>query len=397
MPKDYKNFNTDDFLNDAFFIEWVKHRTPVSNAFWQKWMDENHANLTLMKDAELQLTAFLSAQNIEQEEGARDQVWGRIMQTLQFGTVKNTRSRYGWWTAAAAAVLIVVSGVWFFTQHSKNREPLTAISNGTEISPGSNKAVLTLANGRQIELDSANTGMLISENGVQVIQMNEGIAYEATEMTTKIEYNTITTPRGGQYKVVLADGSQVWLNAESSLRFPTAFTGKERSVEMEGEAFFEVAEDTLLPFVVHTGGMQVQVLGTEFNVNGYDDQNVIRTTLVEGKVEVRADDQVANLLPGEQASLQKLNRQLSSAGDVDVEQIIAWKNGYFSFHDADLKQVMQQISRWYDIEVQYESQVPARKFEGIIPRNSELNIVLKILEESGVHFKIEGKKIIVNP
>jgi ferric-dicitrate binding protein FerR (iron transport regulator) len=215
--------------------------------------------------------------------------------------------------------------------------------------------------------------------------------------TAKESFHTLVTPRGGQYQLLLPDGSKVWLNAASSVRFPTSFSGKERHVELTGEAYFEIAKDASRPFRVDApGGMQVEVLGTHFNIMSYTDENAINTTLLEGSVKVREGSVSSLLRPGEQASLNKASDGIS-VSNADVDETIAWKNGLFRFEGATIEAVMKQIARWYDVEVIYKGSV-SKHFRGMISRSVDISQVIKMLElTSEVHFKIDGKTITVMP
>jgi len=280
-----------------------------------------------------------------------------------------------------------------------------AVNNKKEVKqndflPGKNTAILTLADGSTIVLDSAKNGALTSQGNTKVIKLNNGqLAYSSSGATNEVLYNTMSTPRGGQYKLVLSDGSKVWLNAASSIHYPTSFPGNERKVEITGEAYFEVAHDAKKPFKVSVNNMEVQVLGTHFNVNAYRDERTINTTLLEGSVKVTKGSSMSILKPGQQAIIQQAgdDKKITVENNIDVEAVIAWKNGYFSFTNADMTAVMRQISRWYDVDIVYEGKIPDRKFGGEISRNLNASQALKILQASKVHFRIEGKKIIVLP
>jgi ferric-dicitrate binding protein FerR (iron transport regulator) len=328
-------------------------------------------------------------------------------------------SRYRWlprrnWRLAAAAILLfVLAGSTFLLLYSSRQHPLaksntdTRIPNGNnDISPGGNKATLTLADGSAIDLGQAGNGTLGQQGNTQVVKLTNGqLTYRETKghkqpASTEVAFNMLTTPRGGQYQLRLPDGSRVWLNAASSLRYPTAFSGKERIVQLQGEAYFEVARNASMPFKVQIAsssmnkpGTQIEVLGTHFNVMAYADEQTINTTLLEGQVKVHNGDQTALLMPGEQASL-RTSGTLKVA-TVDTDEAIAWKNGLFRFNEATIDEVMRQISRWYDVEVVYVNGTPKDLFRGEIFRNVNVSKVLKVLEASGVHFTVEGKKILV--
>jgi len=306
-----------------------------------------------------------------------------------------------WGTSIAAAVLIAIS---ISSNFLKDSEPeIVQTENINEVydkNPGSNKAVLTLADGSQIILDDANKGTIAEQGGINISKAADGsIIYNMPEMaglsSETVLFNTIETPKGGKYQIILPDGSKVWLNSVSSLRFPAIFDGKQRNVELTGEAFFEVAKITGTPFIVKTNDMNVFVTGTQFNVMAYADENYSAATLVEGSVQVSNISSNITLKPGEQV-ISNQGSKLSKS-TADVEQNIAWKNGLFQFNDTDMRTVMNQISRWYDVSIEYKGSVPEKHFGGYISRDSKLSQVLKMLEISGVRFKIEEKKIIVLP
>lgn len=303
------------------------------------------------------------------------------------------------YAAAAALITFAVTGlIYFFKPGTPDVQPLTQAALD-KVTPGSNKAVLTLADGSQITLDSTGNGAIAHQGNVQVLKLDSGqLAYNAAGegIEQEIRYNTLATPRGGQFRIILPDGSKVWLNAASSLRFPTAFNGKEREVQLTGEAYFEIAKNPVQPFKVAVKGMTVQVLGTQFNIMAYQDEKNIQTTLLQGAVKVLNGAQAVQLKPGQQARLNAAG-SMSVNENVDVEEVVAWKNGYFHFNHESLEGVMRQISRWYDAEITYEGNVPEREFGGKIGRGTDIKDVLKILELSNVHFRIEGKKIIVTP
>lgn len=315
-----------------------------------------------------------------------------------------------WWRYAAAAAVLtgILSAGWYFLAPRH-----TATDTGgqagqlavQDIAPGGNKAVLTLANGRTVVLDDAANGTIGQQGAVKVIKLNNGqLAYAGEEVAPgKILYNTIATPRGGQYQVILPDGSKVWLNAASSLRFPVTFQHESREVELHGEAYFEIASITASsksggthkrPFRVKTGDMTVEVLGTHFNIAGYSDEQAIRTTLTEGSVKLVKGNANTVIRPGDQAVLDN-NATAFKVVPANVEEVLAWKNGYFFFDKADIQTVMRQIARWYDVEVTYEGTPTAREFVGTISRQEKLSKVLRLLELSHVHFRVEGRKIIV--
>ena len=324
------------------------------------------------------------------------------------------RYRLAW--AAAVLLLIAVGGYVYLN----NREPaVTANVNNdqpvNDKAPGTTKAVLTLADGRRVIIDSAQSGQLAVQGKTTVLHDQGSISYngdasaDAKNNVQSVLYNTLTTNRGEQSPpLVLADGTKVWLNALSSIRFPVSFTGNTRDVEITGEAYFEVAKDPTKPFHVIVNDMQVEVLGTHFNVNAYADEPEIRTTLLEGKVKVssmmngqsafaRASaDKSAILKPGEQA-IAGPHSPLTIDHSPDIDQVMAWKRGLFDFNHASLQTVLRQLARWYNIDVKFEGSVPNRSFRGKITRDLNLSQVINILQDLDIKFRLEGNTLLVSP
>jgi transmembrane sensor len=276
-----------------------------------------------------------------------------------------------------------------------------------DVQPGGNKAVLVLANGQSIILDSANNGMLATQGGMKVIKLSNGqLAYRSgkDDQNSPPVYNTISTPRGGQYELVLEDGTRIWLNAESSIRFPTVFTGKDRSVELSGEAYFEVAPKASNPFKIYMlnqpgtekSRKEIDVLGTKFNVMAYDEEKMVRTTLLEGAIAVGDESGKDLMKPGQQAEWQQAGSGVKISDDADIDAAVAWKNGFFSFDRSDIRTIMRQLSRWYDLKVTYKDGGTDKTFWGGIQKDLPLSDVLRILEKSGVEFSIDGKNVTVN-
>ena len=312
------------------------------------------------------------------------------------GKLKTLRN-WGW---AAAAMVIVVGAVWLFSNQQKaNDTPQVAITPA-DIQPGKEGAVLTLADGSKVVLDSLGNGLISTQSGTKVVLKDGVVAYEPLQKDAAIAYNSIATPKGRQFSILLPDGSRAWLNAESTLRYPTAFPGNERRVEVTGEVYFEVAHNAQKPFRVNIGsGTEVEVLGTSFNVNAYANENAINTTLLEGKVRMKAEGKGELLLrPGQQARLQRnAAAGIALETEVDTDKVMAWKNGLFNFDGLGVAEVMRQLERWYDIEVVYEKEVPDIIFGGKLRKDVSLSGVLKSLQESEVHFRMEGRRLIVLP
>jgi transmembrane sensor len=304
-----------------------------------------------------------------------------------------------WWWAAAAIFIIAIGTAIVVSSDRQSADSKTDLAkkvSSSDLPPGGNKAVLTLANGQTIILDSAHNGLLAQQAGATITKTDSGnLAYSKTnEKPTDIVYNVLTTPRGGQYKLQLPDGTDVWLNSASSIKYPTAFVGNSRSVEVTGEAYFEVAKDRAKPFHVKVNKMEIEVLGTHFNINSYSEEGSIKTTLFEGSVSVTQGASHMTIKPGQQA---EVGDGLTINEHPDLDQVMAWKNGLFNFEGADLKIVLRQLSRWYDVDVVYEGSPPARKFVGEISRDLTLSQVLEGFGEMRVKFKIDGKKLIVMP
>lgn len=297
--------------------------------------------------------------------------------------------------AAAASILMVFAFGGYYLVH-KRAEKESAQNLASIIAPGGNKAVLTLSNGKQITLSNVHTGKIAQQGNTLVDKTADGsVTYIANSKTVEeVTYNTMTTPRGGQYHLTLSDGTNVWLNAASSIKFPTMFKGVERKVEITGEAYFEVAHNKAMPFRVSSAKQVVEVLGTHFNINAYDNEPDVKTTLLEGSVKVTADQGDVVIKPGQQAVLAHAKLVVK---DADTEEATAWKDNMFRFTNESLESIMRKISRWYDVDIEYaDSDAKGLPFNGIIDHFSDAGKVLRMLERTKqVHFKIEGKKIIV--
>ncbi|MRG45039.1 DUF4974 domain-containing protein [Chitinophaga sp. SYP-B3965] len=315
----------------------------------------------------------------------------QFVKTLQrAGTLKAKRSIWKW-AAAASILLVIATGTYLLLPGSP--EAQKGATAQTDIQPGKEGAILTLDDGSEVVLDSLGNGLVATQNGTKIVVRNGQLAYDLTNETAKeMAYNVMTTPKGRQTHLTLSDGTQVWLNAASAIRYPTAFKGEKRTVELRGEAYFEVAKDKTLPFIVKVrGGRKVEVLGTRFNVNSYEDEPFINTTLLEGSVKVE------NLVlkPGQQALI---NTSIKLIENADTEKAIAWKNGLFNFENASLEEVMRQLARWYDIEVVYEKGIPDIHFLGKLSKDISLTGLIRTLRASGVNFRIEeGRRLIVYP
>ncbi|RZJ92246.1 MAG: FecR family protein, partial [Chryseobacterium sp.] len=292
--------------------------------------------------------------------------------------------------------------LYFYSSKSPDKVELANVEVA-DINPAGNKAYLTLGNGKRIALTDASNGTIAEQTNVQITKTADGqlvytIAENKSGSSSQLEYNTIETPNGGRYEIALPDGTHVWMNAASSLKYPASFASlKERRVELQGEAYFQVAKDKQHPFIVKTAQQEVKVLGTHFNINSYADEPEVKTTLLEGSINVSDLKSKSSkiLKPGQQAIAK--DRDLK-VGVADVDQAMSWKNGDFVFVGEDLKAVMRQIARWYDVEIEYQGDINSSGVVSTISRTKKLSQVLKALQiNQGIHFKVEGRRVLVMP
>jgi len=302
--------------------------------------------------------------------------------------------------AIAAAILLAIGVSFYFKSGVKKTDQNNqVVAKANDVAPGSNKAILTLANGKRISLAGLTNGQIASQSGIRISKTANGqLVYETTANTSskglKPEFNTIEVPVGGQWQVILPDHSKVWLNALSSITYPLHFIGNEREVKISGEAYFEVAHNAKMPFKVRAGSQVVEVLGTHFNVMAYAEDKLIKTTLLEGSVKILEGKISKLLVPGEQAQVNA--GKITVTNDIDMEDVVAWKNGYFKFDD-NLETIMAKVAKWYDVEVVYQSKPdPNNVYAGKVSRAKNISSLLKIIAFNGdVHFKIEGRRVIV--
>jgi len=315
-------------------------------------------------------------------------------EAIQTKIKKAERKPRSFYKYAVAAVLFLSVGMTVFYTLRKDiiSKPVAeqTVAKKIDVDPGSDKATLTLADGSTIVLDNTNTAEVFHKNGLIISKTKSGeLIYkiENASSTKPNAYNTITTPKGGQYQVLLPDGTKVWLNAASSLKYPEVLGKTERMVTLTGEAYFEVAKDGR-PFYVNSKQQSVKVLGTHFNVNTYMDDNVSKTTLLEGSIALNTSKNSKIIKPGQQALI-GVNSLIAIDKDVDVQNVVAWKNGLFVFDNAGLKSILNQLERWYDIKIDY-SDIPNKRYNGMVPRKAKLSEVLNMLELTGnINFKIE--------
>jgi len=320
-----------------------------------------------------------------------------------------------WFQYAAAIIVFSIISIGFLFHNNKDTDQKSIAKKElivNDLEPGGNRAILTLADGTKVSLDESANGIIAQVEGMKISKTSDGqvvynIIKEAPFRKADekfLRYNQITTPRGGQYQVILPDGTKVWLNAASSLKYPEQFDAKTRQVELSGEAYFEVNSQSTfkgerIPFIVNTTSQTVEVLGTHFNINSYDDEKAVKTTLLEGAVKVSSADhsmkhnkKAVYLKPNQQSIL---NKEVLNVVDANSEDVLAWKNGYFNFEKADIETVMRQLSRWYDVDIVYNGQVPSGTFSGKVQRDMTISKVLEILAFAQINFKIEGKKMVI--
>jgi transmembrane sensor len=352
-------------------------------------------------DKEEKYTTELSqAQLLQVKESLLAKIISRIEQETTTEATNHQIKRVNLWPriiAAAAMVLVCLSLAAYFLIHKIDVTQQIAQTPKIDIAPGGNKAILTLANGQQITLSGKGNGKLAVQGKTVITKTADGkVVYKTLSSNTPVAtlFNTITTPRGGQYHLIMADGTNVWLNAASSIKYPVAFAVKYRQVEITGEAYFEVAHNPAWPFKVTGGGQTIAVLGTRFDVSTYPENETVRTTLLEGSVKINAGLNNAMIKPGQQAILRKNAFQIMP---VDTDEAIAWKEGMFKFNNTPLEMIMQQVSRWYDVDIAYQDEsLKTKTFFAVTTRFEKVSQLLNDLEQTGnVKFEIKGKKITV--
>jgi transmembrane sensor len=299
---------------------------------------------------------------------------------------------------AAAAVFFIITGYWFFTKREEKKPTpeLHEQSFTNDVAPGQYKAKLILASGQTIKIDNSTIGELARQGNATILNSKNQLTYQTGKSSaTEVLYNTLSTERGETYAMTLSDGSKVWLNSLSSVRFPVMFAGNERKVEITGEVYFQIKHNSKMPFKLVASGVEVHDLGTEFNVNDYNDEPVIKTTLLSGRAKVIKGSKNHLLDPGQEVQVRQ--NDLIFIANADIEQAIAWKNGLFRFRSADVGTIMRQLARWYNIDIDYQEKIPDGHFTGVVSRGVTLVEVLKMLELSGLHFRLDGKKLTVTP
>lgn len=361
--------------------------TPEEVLTLMQWLERTDSHRSLLRRMQEEFQRSMEAQS-QISPVVSDRIEARLLQDISTEKIVRMKTYRRWIAAAAVLVLIAATGTVFLLQHKDPPSAPVAKTTHNDVAPGTDRAVLTLANGSTVTLDSAGN-QVIQQGTTTVHQKNGQLQYDTESNTAAVGYNILTVPRGGQFHVVLPDGSKVWLNAASSLKYPTAFTGNERLVELQGQGYFEVAKNAQQPFIVKVDAMTIKVLGTSFDVMAYKDEKAINTTLIEGAVKV--NDQL--LKPGQQASLDNSNGHMFVYNNADIQQVTAWKTGFFEFDNAKLADIMRQVSRWYDIDITYNANTAPKLFGGRISRNLPLSEILHMLEANGAKFTMKGRSL----
>jgi transmembrane sensor len=425
-----KTFMEHSFDIDRIVIKYVREEalSPEENAFLQQWLQADPGREAMINDIRNQ-TDWMKDSLKQMQQTSNSRIWDQLSSRLEeegswkpegaaveVPVVPIAAGRH-WWrrVAAAVAVAAIAGGGYWAVKHGSRGtvvpevQPQVAV-RPTDALPGGNRATLTLSNGQQINLDNSGNGVVASQGNMNVTKLGDGqLAYNKASgeynkasggVAAAALFNTLSTPRAGQFTLTLPDGSKVWLNNASSIRYPVAFTGASREVELTGEAYFEIAKDASHPFrvAVHKADRTstIEVLGTSFNIMAYDDEAAERTTLVEGSVRFINGSTTALLKPEEQSVLDEKG-SLKTLDHVNIAEITAWKNGFFHFDHASLETTMRQLARWYDVDVKYEGNIPDQQFMGKIQRNLPLSAVLKGLENEHVHFQLDGRQLVVKP
>lgn len=387
--KSYSCYEAMDFAMDSDFQDWVFRKE--KEAYWRTIIESYPEKEAAIKEAR----RILKSVAFKEEFPPKEVVDEHLTRTLK-KIEKHDRGRvvalHNRWAAAAVVILVSIS-VFYLIKPKSHGDRLQVVQQNDphDISPGGNRAVLVLADGSQVLLDSIANGMITQQGGVKVIKLKSGeLAYDFSGGDAQsVSYNSIRTPRGGQYQITLADGSRVWLNSMSSIRFPTSFHGNERIVEITGEAYFEVAKDASRPFHVKAENLDVEVLGTHFNISAYSDDESLKTTLLEGSVKVSNGNANVTLKPGQQVGALSKGGGLGKVKTADLAEVMAWKNHEFLFNETGLGDALRELSRWYDFEPVVEGNISPTYLYGSISRDKKLSEVLKIMEATGLQFRIE--------
>jgi transmembrane sensor len=370
-------------------LERWRKESPENNALFEKLTSEQELFRNVQSSYELEQKIFekIKARGIDLEEGA---VGGGRIRTMT----------WRWLVAASVVTLIALVSYMALKKNSSEHPEVVTVEPAKDVAPGSFKARLTLEDGSVVSLDKADNRELAKQGNATVRNENGQLVYVAQGNAGRVVHNVLSTSVGESYATVLADGSRLWLNSGSSVKFPVAFLGKERVIEASGEVFLEVSKDAKRPFKVKVTGkgreFEVQVLGTQFNIKAYADEPAVQTTLIEGAITVTNNKGTKKLKPGQQAVISEKG-SMELLTDVNIEAITAWRDETFSFERDNLAGMMREIARWYGVEVAYEGPIPEKTFTGMVSRKRNLSEVLKILEANNVKFRIEGKKVTILP
>lgn len=370
-------------IADLIYQQQRNELSAADKELLESWINASSANKALVEEMQ-NLSVSLPLASLIDRAG-KDVLEQVKQQRPELAYHPPVRSLGSWWKYAAIFLLVAGAATLMFLN---KQEPAAEVvkappSKEEDALPGGDKAILTLADGSTILLDSAGNGTIAQQGTTTISKTADGeLIYKGGAGDDAELYNTVSTPKGGQYRIGLPDGTTVWLNAASSISYPTAFRGKERTVRITGEAFFEVAKDAAKPFQVRTNSDLIQVLGTSFNVNSYTDEEGVKTSLIDGAVKI------GNIVlkPGQACVKGKVFK-------TNLDQDVAWKNGVFNFHDVDLAVVMRQLSRWYDVEVTYPQGVPTKRVKGEMGRNLNLSEVMQVLKDIGITTELKDKKL----
>jgi transmembrane sensor len=362
----------------------------------KKWVNESADNRTHFE--KLTNHAYLEERLDKWNAIDNQKAWEKLEGRLD---AKEVEARFNYLLILKYAAIFLLLSTVAIVLYRGNNKQIKKITEQpivqNQINPGSNHAILILGNGQKVTLKKHSRLSINENDGTAVSNQNDVLAYshdKQPDTDPKLIYNTIVVPRGGEYRLILADGSKIWMNSASTLRYPTAFSGNERRVYLTGEAYFEVAKNARMPFIVKTNTTEVQVLGTHFNVMAYDDESSSKTTLLEGAVKVQSLGAVNVIKPGEQAIVDNQGQQKVTS-DISIDEEIAWKDGLFMFKDAGIKGIMQQAARWYDIDVIYEGKISEIQFTGQMSRKVDFAGFITILKYAGLHFNIKGKTVTI--
>ena len=393
----------------------------------QAWINKNEANKRFFEQATDETVLLAGLQEFTQAVPDDTAFQRTLAEHIPGAKLVGMRPWRKYIAVAASVLVVVATGAYLINKGRSDNEPALAkniAQHTSDVPPGHNGAVLTLADGRKLVLDSAAAGALATQGNAKLLLTNGKLSYAPQAKavaSTEIYYNQLTTPRGRKFRITLPDSSNVWLNAESSLRYPAQFTGRERRVDITGEAYFEIAHNAAKPFIVHTSvptpngprEADITVLGTHFNVMAYQNEEATKTTLLEGRISIKplANQQKPTIInPGQQAAVTLSSARpepaegskgaragVTVSDDIDVDQVIAWKNDLLSFQHSDIKTLMRSVERWYDINVVYEGNLPERTFSGKFSSNANLSQLLTILDLNSIHYTINGRLLTIKP